>query len=370
MQANAEDFGDVVILDTTGCTNQFNLPLLLAVVVDGNGHTKLGFAALMPNEGGTSFRDAFVDLKRLFKGRISCIISDSDPAIISEVQNVFGGSVVHMLCMYHIRTNLAKNLSGALGSDRFKRFMRKFELVYHMPSIEAFQRGWEQLKEEFPSARQYLERDLEKHAPKWARSYLLLVFSIGIEASQRVENFNYILGKRSNICKRTPLQDIPKIIHSVLLELRTRQKDKTYRARMQQENYKEVVTITQGPYADVHAHLLTCLTPFAFHKSEEQLRLSFMYDVRDIAIIDDGIRELKRTQNASLNHRWGKPEECDTTTEEVPNKCELELEKEARADDNLPNVSASFAASSDVASCAFIKTYERAHSSPTVCTIQ
>jgi hypothetical protein len=79
-----------------------------------------------------------------------------------------------------------------------------------------------------------------------------------------------------------------------------------------------------------------------------------MYDVRDIAIIDDCILELKRTQKACLDHRWGKPEECDTTTEEVPSECELELEKEARADYNLPSVSASFAASSDVAFCALI----------------
>ena len=353
MQANAEDFGDIVILDTTGCTNQFNLPLLLAVVVDRNGHTKLGFAALLPNEGGTSFRDAFVDLKELFKGRISCIISDSDPAIISEVSNVFGDSVTHMLCMYHIRANLAKNLSGALGKDNFSSFMRKFELVYNMPSIEAFHKQWNQLKDEFPSARQYLEGDLERHAAKWARSYLLLVFSLGIEASQRVENFNFILGKRSNISKRTPLQDIPKIMHGVLKELSERQDTKSYRVRMQQENLSSARVLTSGPHAPLHAHLSLCLTPFAFHKSVEQLRLSHNYDAKDIVNIDDGIDELKKRQSACLEHRWGKPE-CDGTTEEVPNKCDRDLEKEARADDNFPNMSASFSDSSLVAGCALI----------------
>jgi hypothetical protein len=302
MVQHGRKFGHLLVVDTTSATNRAKLPLLMATAVDGEGHNRLVFAAIMPNEAANSFRPAFADLKERLGGMITCLVTDSDLAIILSVKEVFGTAVTHVLCIFHIFDNIRKNLTSKLGNS-YHDFVRRFQLVRNAPSLEHFWKAFARLKDEYPLAREYLNKNLTTHAEKWASAYLLHVFSLGISSSQRAESINR-MAKHFGLSSKTPLQDVPLTLTKMMLESEQRFQTKTFRARARAENLANQEMVRSGPYGNVYTHFEKTLTVYSFGLVVEQLRLAVMYDVEGAEHVAGAVVEMERTQSARLEHDW------------------------------------------------------------------
>ncbi|RIB00636.1 hypothetical protein C2G38_2233569 [Gigaspora rosea] len=91
----------------------------------------------------------------------------------------------HHLCMYHIGVNLKKNLRGKLWSNKFQQFENDFFLCCNTLSTNLFESRWQSLKMKYPSAVQYINRQLEPLKVKWAACYNNTQFTAGANTIQR-----------------------------------------------------------------------------------------------------------------------------------------------------------------------------------------
>ena len=85
MMTLANEFSDVIIIDTTHKTNRFNLPLLDIIIVDNLGRSCTCFIALLPDQTEESFVWALSCFKSRLKKSPNVILSDEEEALISSI---------------------------------------------------------------------------------------------------------------------------------------------------------------------------------------------------------------------------------------------------------------------------------------------
>lgn len=89
---------------------------------------------------------------------------DADPAMITAIGYEYSETkVIH--CIYHTPQNLPRNLKGKLGGD-YQQFVQDFYKCRNTISVEEFLVKWKQLKEQYPTASDYLTRALEPSQKK------------------------------------------------------------------------------------------------------------------------------------------------------------------------------------------------------------
>ena len=101
MRANLEKFGEVIVLDATGQTNIFQMPLFLVAVKDAEGSIYLGSACLSTREDSDSLSwfMKFMQDSSTWKPRV--IFTDGDIALEKSI-DAFGGT--HFLCLCNVNT--------------------------------------------------------------------------------------------------------------------------------------------------------------------------------------------------------------------------------------------------------------------------
>ena len=96
------------------------------------------------------------------------------------------------ICIYHIEQNLKRKLKGRLGSN-YDQFKKEFYKAQNSLCIIQFESLWNQLKNDWSEATNYLNRTLEPIKISWAISYLKRTFTANIQSTSRVESFNSII---------------------------------------------------------------------------------------------------------------------------------------------------------------------------------
>jgi len=159
-------FSDVILNDNTMKTNRYNMPLSLFVCINNHRQSRLIAQALVNDETIDSYRWILNCTKEAtgIVPQIFCI--DADPAMIAAIEYEYcETNVIH--CIYHISQNLPRNLKGKLGGA-YQQFIQDFYNCRNTISIEEFLIKWQQLKEKYPSASDYLVRALEPSQKSWA----------------------------------------------------------------------------------------------------------------------------------------------------------------------------------------------------------
>jgi hypothetical protein len=114
--------------------------------------------------------------------------SDYDLALDNAVSH---HDVWHGLCIHHMNGNLAKNLAPLLGA-LFQPFQDAFWQVYHSISPDVFERRWDQLLEDYPRSRDYLQKVFWPTRDRWAWPWVSTRFTCGVRTSGRVESENRV----------------------------------------------------------------------------------------------------------------------------------------------------------------------------------
>ena len=187
----AQKFSDVIIHDNTMGRNQFNLPLGIWIGIDGNGHNRNLAYCLCDDETYESHAwalDQFLSrLPKLTAKRI--IMTDHDLAVEKAIEEL--DDLVHLLCLYHIMSNLVKMLKSKLGA-RFLEFYSAWWIVYRAGSMHDVEEKFQQLMVDYPESRSYLEKELWPTRLKWAWCAVSSTFTCLIRTSGRSESENRI----------------------------------------------------------------------------------------------------------------------------------------------------------------------------------
>ncbi|CAG8715655.1 10182_t:CDS:2 [Cetraspora pellucida] len=80
-------YRDVVIIDITSKTNQFDMILMLVIVVDNNFQNLIIAAALLEDETEATFIWVFQELKNSCDAAPVVLYSDANSALISSIRN-------------------------------------------------------------------------------------------------------------------------------------------------------------------------------------------------------------------------------------------------------------------------------------------
>jgi hypothetical protein len=187
-------YQDILIMDTTSKTNQFDMMLMLIIAVDNNFRNLIVAAAILEDETEATFSWVLQELKNSCDITPTVIYSDADPALISAVKKNYP-ETHHFHCIFHIDLNLRKKLKGKLH-DQFESFRAKFLGMRNSLCYKKFEIEWKVLIDEFPACEQYLTRVLYPCKSSWASYNINKNFTAGIQSTQRVEVTNKIIKDR------------------------------------------------------------------------------------------------------------------------------------------------------------------------------
>jgi len=181
-------YQDIVIVDTTSKTNQFDMMLMLIIAVDNNFKNIIVAAAILENETEATFSWVLQELKNSCDVTPTVLYSDADPALISAIRKNYP-ETQHFHCIFHIDLNLRKKLKGKLH-DQFEPFRAKFLKIRNSLCHKKFEIEWKALISKFPACEQYLTRVLYPCKSNWASYTVNRNFTAGIQSTQRVEVTN------------------------------------------------------------------------------------------------------------------------------------------------------------------------------------
>jgi len=124
MKANFDNFGDVILFDTTFKTNRFKLSLGIFLGISNNGKNSFFGITLLYNESEESFIWAFQKFNFFMKKEPITFVSDQDPAILAATQKIFPTTKLK-ICEWHVANIFKKNLI----------YLKKFENLHDIPKM-------------------------------------------------------------------------------------------------------------------------------------------------------------------------------------------------------------------------------------------
>ena len=84
------------------------------------------------------------------------------------------------------------------SKKEYQQFVMDFYKCRNTISVKEFLVRWQQLKEKYPTASDYLVYALELSQKSWVRCYTATVFVAGIQLTQCVEGYNSVIKRVVN----------------------------------------------------------------------------------------------------------------------------------------------------------------------------
>uniref|UniRef100_A0A5B7C1F7 SWIM-type domain-containing protein n=1 Tax=Davidia involucrata TaxID=16924 RepID=A0A5B7C1F7_DAVIN len=197
-------FGDVVIFDTSYCTDKYNM--ICAPFVGVNHHRKnvLFGCAFLLDRTTTSFVWLFeAFLESMGNKAPKTIFTDQDHAMSNAIEKVFPNTR-HSLCTWHIAKNVAQNLSKLFEEPGFKNMFTK--LLYGCESEMEFESTWKKMIEEWGVGEDTWLKKLYDLRGKWCLAFSRDTFFADVGSTQRSESTNNIFQQMA--CKTMNLTEI------------------------------------------------------------------------------------------------------------------------------------------------------------------
>jgi zinc finger SWIM domain-containing protein 3 len=182
-----QDYGDVVVFDSTYKMNRYGMPFVPFVGLNNHRRTTVFGCAIVSNEDeGTYSWVLRTFLKAMYQQRPKAVITDGDAAMIRAISNVLP-DVWHRLCGWHIDQNMKRHLHH----KSFKEFR---SLIYYTTTEAIFEERWGAFvrKWQTPQTKEWLDRMYTKKK-LWAAAYLQNGFFLGMRSNQRSETLNSCL---------------------------------------------------------------------------------------------------------------------------------------------------------------------------------
>ena len=196
MKTNYKLFGDVLLLDATYKTNQYQVPLIAFSGVAKDGKNVLFGIALVNNETYETYSWCLKAFFKLHEDKLPNVaVTDGDLAIAKAVKN-HNFAFTHFLCQWHFKRNLNTHFAFLKrnNEDMYNCIMRlpDIETVSEfMTESEIVQTFLETLNSS-EKINEYFENILG-FKTKWALAYRSEVFSAGVNTTSRAESMNRLI---------------------------------------------------------------------------------------------------------------------------------------------------------------------------------
>uniref|UniRef100_A0A8D8R8M3 MULE transposase domain-containing protein n=1 Tax=Cacopsylla melanoneura TaxID=428564 RepID=A0A8D8R8M3_9HEMI len=136
-----EHGGKILIVNETEGTNQYQYKLLTCMIVDDN---RRGWpvAHLLTSKSDaatlTFFFSALKDLGGV--DNVTTVITDDNPALLNAMTEGFSKELSHLLCRWHVLTNLKKNLTNKVPKDLLETMNSEITLILDTSDEKEFTR--------------------------------------------------------------------------------------------------------------------------------------------------------------------------------------------------------------------------------------
>nr|XP_045087992.1 protein FAR1-RELATED SEQUENCE 5-like [Aegilops tauschii subsp. strangulata] len=182
-----EDFGDVLVFDSTYKMNRYGMPFIPFVGLNNHRKTTVFACAIVSDETEETYvwlLETF--LRSMCQKMPMSVITDADAAMIKAIRQVFR-DVWHRICTWHIE----KNMKIHLSHKSLKEFRT---LLYYSTSTATFEERWHAFSKRWQSEKTvtWLRRMYKKRR-LWAAAYLTEGFWLGMKSNQRSESLNSCL---------------------------------------------------------------------------------------------------------------------------------------------------------------------------------
>lgn len=287
MLQNLREFGQVLIMDTAAKRNKYNMPLFFCCAIDNNGKTVLVAAAIMFDEGTSSWDWVLRELNRAINDQttVFSIFTDSDLAIIESIKTVFPYAR-HFLCIFHIYLNLCKNLAGLLGTQ-FASFLKAFQRMRNASRLCTFELLWKSLLGDYPDAASYLERQLKGTQEKWARAHMMFAFTLETNATSRVEGLNFSLANVGMVELDNLVDHVERRLQT--MEYRRNQDDYLTSQRIAVLNRSEEC----HRFGRLRKLLVSYTSPYCVARIAKQMEFAHDYSLNIIPTLSDALKLVK-----------------------------------------------------------------------------
>ena len=179
-----QDFGDVVVFDSTYKMNRYAMPFIPFVGINSHRKTTVFGCAVVSDEKVETYvwlLETF--LRAMCQKKPRSIITDGDAAMMKAIRQVLPG-VRHRLCSWHIEKNMQKHL-------HYKSLKEFRSLIYYSTSHAVWEQRWNAYVRTWQTSKtkKWLSR-MYKMKHYWAASYLSDGFFLGMKSNQRSESLN------------------------------------------------------------------------------------------------------------------------------------------------------------------------------------
>lgn len=187
----ARRFGSVVAIDCTYKTNIFRLPLLHVVGSTCTGRSFTIALAFLHNETYSTYLWALDTLLHVvFEGAGPLTFTtDAEAALIRAINDVFPNST-HLLCRWHILTNLLKHCRPKMKTDenweKFKKLWNTFVASKNQEDYDTNYKPMSKYAEEF-GCLTYIADTWLKQKEKFVAMYTNRNINFGYTVTSRVE---------------------------------------------------------------------------------------------------------------------------------------------------------------------------------------
>jgi zinc finger SWIM domain-containing protein 3 len=181
------DYGDVLVFDSTYKMNRYGMPFVPFVGINNHRRTTVFACAILSDEKERTYVWLLKTfLKAMLQQKPKSIITDADSAMIRAIRSVFPEQS-HRICSWHIEKNMARHLS-------FKSLSEFRALLYYTTTPDIFEERWHAFIQKWQTEKTqtWLKRMYKKRR-LWAAAYLSEGFWLGMKSNQRSESLNSCL---------------------------------------------------------------------------------------------------------------------------------------------------------------------------------
>ena len=197
---------DILVLDCTYQTNEYNIPLLNIIGASSIGKTTQVGLCFLSGEAEHDFNWAIKALHGLFEGHgirfPRIIITDRQIALMNALKTYFPTSH-HLICRWHFNKCVLAKARGSIhkqvkhtdaeGKEEFfdhtdtVNFMQLFYRCIDTDDVDEFQRLKDELDTDYPVMREYFEKNWWPWKERLAKCYTNQYMHYGEQCSSRVE---------------------------------------------------------------------------------------------------------------------------------------------------------------------------------------
>lgn len=190
----------VLLLDCTYKTNRYKMPLLVCTGLTPVYTSYFICGIFLKQETILSYTWALNRIKDILHkcadGLPSVIVTDNEAALLAAVNVVFP-QAIHILCKWHINTNVMKNCKKQFDdTETFDKMMRDWNCLCAASTEEAFDNIWCQFLRDYeqsPQLTSYLANTWLPHKKHFVDAWVQQSTHFGCITTSRAESSNSFL---------------------------------------------------------------------------------------------------------------------------------------------------------------------------------